>query len=128
MTYTSNFADVLHNGYTNTSRSLLEAETVKSINNDLGNASNAINLPKCHLNFGNIGDMDFDFMDFSAKPVNLKIFEKIEKISYTIRKTNKTMISLINELKCCDVADLYNETVIPILEWVLQDFIKIIID
>jgi hypothetical protein len=127
MKYASSFEDVFTNGYTSESRSLLEAETINSINNNMDDATGTI-LPPCHLDFGNFGNIEFPWMDIKAAPVNYKLFNKLHQLSNVIRSINDAFISLILEFQCCGIAELYNNSIIPIFEWVLKDFIGVLTD
>jgi len=104
-------------------RSLLEDDALKTLNSKV----QIKGLPACHLNFGNLGNFKFSWSDLKPTPVNYKLFNKIKLLSDRIREINDLLITRIEELKCCNVASTYNSTVIPILEWVLKDFVNILV-
>ena len=127
MSSTDNFSDVYINGYTNATYELRTKEVQDSINDSLAGGSEVLNVPLCHLNFSNIGNIDYGFMNLAPTPLNLKLFDKLDRLSSIIRTSNQSFINLIDEMKCCKIADTYNSTVIPIMEWLIQDFIKVLI-
>lgn len=128
MTYTNSFDDVFYNGYTNTNRSLLESDAINDLNNQVADGFADANLPPCHLNFNNIGTLDFSWFNIQPTPVNFKLFSKLYRLSTTIKDINRTLINLITDLRCCGIAELYNEHVVPIFKWVLDTFIKTLIN
>lgn len=129
MSYIDTTADnfkMLHlNGYTSKEVTLLESQNIQKLTG--GNIPRFGMLPACHLNFGNIGKIKFDFGLPSADPLNLNMFNKLSRLSDIIRGINARCITLIEELKCCSLAELYNSMVIPIFEWVLKDFINTLV-
>lgn len=129
-TTVDNFNNVYHNGYTLKPVSVFEKETLKKLTNSIDNAATFGGiLPPCHLNFGNLGKIKFPFdIDLTLDPLNLKMFDKLNRISNIIRDINSRVIRMIEELECCGIAALYNSTVVPILEWFLQDFINTLAD
>ena len=120
-----NFKKLSINGYTSKEVTLLEGENIKKILS--GNVPRTGMLPACHLNFGNIGKLEFDFGLPSTDPMNLNMFNKLSRLSDIIRGINDRCVTLIEELKCCSLAELYNSLVIPIFEWVLKDFINTLV-
>ncbi len=108
-------------------RSLQEQKAVDSLNKQLSSNLNAVGLPSCHLNFSNLGNFDFSWSSLTPTPVDYKLFNKIERLSYLIKKINDLLISMIEEFKCCNVAETYNKTVIPIFEWLLKDFVNTLV-
>ena len=87
-------------------------------------------VPPCHLNFGNLGQIDFslNFPFQGATPFKMPIFRKIEHLSDLIRGIDESFIQIINSFHCCDVADMYNNNMVPIFNWLLKDFVKQIVD
>lgn len=127
MTYTNGFDDVFYNGYTNTNRTLLESEAINDLNNQITEGFVDANLPPCHLNFNNIGTLDFSWMNLQPTPVNFKLFGKLYRLGATIKDINRTLINLITDLRCCGIAELYNDHVLPIFKWVLETFVNTLI-
>ena len=129
MKYASSFEEVYRNGYTSKKRSLLEAEVINSMKSSSVNiGTSKLGLPPCHLNFENFGNIKFDWMNLDASPINYKLFNKLQQLSNVIRNINQAFIDLILEFKCCGIAKLYNDDVLPIFKWVLNDFIGVLID
>ncbi len=81
-------------------------------------------IPPCHINFGNIGDLDFDWLNVKPPRLNLKLFRKLDALSKEVKIINNVLIKILQDLNCCDVAKSYNDNVLPIFEWLLDDFIK----
>ena len=107
--------------------SLQQTEAINDLNEQLASESVSAGLPACHLNFSNLGNLNFPWLNYTKTPINYKLFNKLQKLSITIRRINDALISMIEKFKCCDIADLYNDTVLPIFEWVLEKFINILV-
>lgn len=127
-TNSDNFKKMYIDGYVSKESTLLEDQNIKKLLG--GNIPKYSMLPACHLNFGNIGkigNLDFDFGLPKTDQMNLNMFNKLSRLSDIIRGINARCITLIEELKCCSLAELYNSLVIPIFEWVLKDFINTLV-
>jgi len=83
-------------------------------------------LPPCHISFSSFA-LDFDLFNMKADPLNLKLFKKIEDFGNNIKLINNLLIEMIGELHCCDIADGYNNTILPFFEYILNDFLKEIV-
>jgi len=122
--------------YSGNSRSLLDAEAQQKLNENLSDASAAgskaaqdAGLPACHLDFSALGNLNFSWMEFKAAPINYKLFIKLRRIGDEIRKINDVLISLIEEFKCCNTAEYYNEKVVDgIFRYIIEDFLGSLVD
>jgi len=136
MNSTLDFAAVYSGGYKGQKRSLLDSEAQNSLNEQLDAASSAANdklqdmgLPACHLDFSALGNLNFDYFDVQASPINYKLFIKLRRIGDEIRIINDTFIDLIEEFKCCNTAEYYNDKVVDgIFRWVVEDFLGSLVD
>jgi len=112
----------------------LEVSSVDLLSDDIktklqnGEDISVTGLPPCHINFDNLGKLDFSLDLLSPQSMNLKIFNKINVLSDIIRNINNKLIAMIMELQCCDMATTYNNNVIPIFESLLTDFVNNIIE
>ena len=111
--------------YVNSNFSLLEKQNADQI---IANTPTLGVIPPCHLNFGNLGQLDFSFLwNPHADTLNFALFNKLQRLSTMIRGINDTLIDIIQQLNCCQLAKLYNDTVLPIFKYILVDVIDNII-
>lgn len=123
----SNFDNIFRNGYTKKDPSLLENESIidlrKSLSASASDVTTNIGLPKCQLTFASFGQISYPWDDIKPTPVNYNLFNKILELRSRIYNINDTLISMIEDLNCCGIASTYNDTIIPIFSWVIQEFI-----
>ena len=136
MNSTLDFA-AAYGSYNGEKRSLLDSEAQNSLNEQLDKANSKTNDKlqemgkpiSCHLDFSALGNLKFDYFDVQASPINYKLFVKLRRIGDEIRTINDTFIDLIEEFKCCNTAEQYNDKVVDgIFRWIVEDFLGSLVD
>ena len=111
----------LYNNYAYSADASLQSYS-ESINNVLDENLKYNNIASCKINFSNLGKLDFDFLNTSATPLNMKLFNKIAKVDQNMRKINDIFIQLIVNLNCCFLASKYNDVIRTPMQNITQDF------
>lgn len=89
--------------------------SILNINNPLGGS--------CNISFDDLGGLNFDLikMDLQPSPLNFKFFNKMTQASEIVNDFNNIIIRLIEDLKCCELADKYNNSIVPLFLWFVGD-------
>jgi len=80
-------------------------------------------IPPCHINF-NAMNVKLTMFDVKASPLNLKLFKKVDSLGEVIKNINSRLINIIKQLNCCNIAETYNDNILPIFEYILDSFVK----
>ena len=94
-----------------------------SANEKINDTFSSMGLPPCNLNFGSLS-LGINFFDLKPKGISLKLFQKIDSLGDHIKIINNNLINLIEKLNCCNIADTYNDNILPLFESLLDGFIK----
>ena len=85
-----------------------------TINNPIGKT--------CLITFGNL-DLNLNFFNlpFQKSPLNYNLFDKFLTTSYLVEDINSSFVKIINDLQCCDLAEKYNSSILPLFMWFIGD-------
>lgn len=77
----------------------------------------------CELTWDGIGDIGLSVpgFDFRPKGVDLSLFDKIQELRELISEINDYIIGIIYALECCLDPDLYNNTILRVFKWLVED-------
>jgi hypothetical protein len=75
----------------------------------------------CNIDFGTFFDIDWnlDFLQFDIMPApfDTSLFDKCDALSIEVAMINDMLINSILDMECCDIADVYNSTLIPFFKF-----------
>jgi len=75
----------------------------------------------CNIDFGTFLDIDWnlDFLQFEIMPppFDASLFDKADAISIEVSIINDMLINSILDMGCCDIAKVYNTTMIPFFQF-----------
>jgi len=77
-------------------------------NEALNEATSNLGLPPCSINFGNLGNINFNFLDVKKSEISMRVFDKVETIDKDMRVLNNLFIQLITNFNCCSLGEKYN--------------------
>ena len=103
--------------------SLFTEQDLFSIETNVGLAGGA--SPKkgggCNISFDSLFDIDFNLNDFqfdlSSPTFDSSLFDKADQLSLEISMINDMLINSILDMECCDIAKVYNITMIPFFKF-----------
>jgi hypothetical protein len=75
----------------------------------------------CNITFNEFSNFDFFRNPLQPTPLQFKLFDKFENASDILTDINNLFILMINDLNCCDLADNYNESILPLFLWFIGD-------
>jgi hypothetical protein len=98
-------------------------EYIASLKTSLsGSATISTPINSCNITFGSYV-INFDFFNdfFQKSPLNYNLFNKINTGAGYISSINDSFIKIIEDLKCCELAEMYNSSILPLFLWVIGD-------
>jgi hypothetical protein len=76
----------------------------------------------CNITFNNLGKIEFDFFKtLTPTPLQFKLFDKFDEASDILTDLNSLFILMIEDLQCCDLAEKYNDAILPLFLWFIGD-------
>lgn len=99
-----------------TAGSLFGAEVAEPVYADV-----QANIMGCNISFNmfngiSLSQLISDFFGLESYP-NLTLFDKADQFSYEISLINDILITSIEDMGCCDIAEKYNATVVPFFRY-----------
>jgi len=77
----------------------------------------------CKLSWSGLGDFNISIPGFNFSPskIDWTLFDKIQELRIIISDINDLLINIILDLECCVDPDLYNENILKIFKWLVED-------
>ncbi len=123
------YADVSSN---QTTANLQTADTLFSINHELVGGANESIQGGCNISFDAFFDIDFNLPSFdffnSSSDFDRSLFNKIDALSTEVAMINDMLIDSIIDMECCDIASVYNSTLIPFFKFFADSEGKSVMD
>lgn len=109
--------------YTNNAVNKL-LDSINYLSNDFVKVEGDGTIFGCSITLNDLMDFDLD-LDFFLRDRdysnNYLLLEKIRLLRRLIVNINNIFISIISDLDCCSSDDKYNQMVVPIFKWLVED-------
>lgn len=104
-------------------------EGMEELNSQLKNSLNTLysstitnpldSNQKCSFTISTLGKLDLNFLGLESGNRYPNYLKKILRLTQTLGDINAIFLKLIDDLQCCQLYDMYNKHIFPIMEWVL---------